>query len=116
MGPKCFCGCGRTIPWHLVGLLTYNRRGRQLRGRLERMERPRTATVYLIEHEDDNDATRKEQGFATAAQGWFAEGDTIVAEIAEIVHHERDPGTVNEQAIREWQRQGRQLGEIFGIR
>jgi hypothetical protein len=100
----------------MLGLRTYNRRGLQVRTRLERMERPRRATAWIVEHKDDNDATRQEQGFGAAAQDWFAEGPAIVSELAEVVHQERDPRTVSERAIREWQRQGRQLGEIFGIR
>lgn len=115
-GHDCFCGCGRTIPWYMFGLRTYNRRGLQVRLRLERMARPRKATAWIVENPDDNDWARQEYGFGAAAQGWFAEGATIVTEIAELVHQERDPQTFNERAIRDWQRQGRQLGEIFGIR
>jgi hypothetical protein len=104
------------IPWYLMGLRTYNRRGFQVRTRLARMERPRKATAWILDTEDRSDAVEQERGFAEAAQDWFQEGATILDLIAEVVHQERDVRTVNERAVREWQAQGRQLGEIFGIR
>jgi hypothetical protein len=86
---QCFCGCGRTIPFYMFGLRTYNTRGKQVAARIawgrEFAETPPDAET----------------------QRWLEEGDEIVDVIARMVHREADPRTVNEGAIREWQAEGR---------
>lgn len=41
--------------------------------------------------------------------GWFEEGDTIVSLLSGITHGERDPRSVDERAIRDWQAEGRAI-------
>jgi len=77
----------------MLGLQTYNTRGRQVRARLERMEPIRSTD-------------RPDEGH-TEAQTWFDEGAAILTLLAEVVHQERDPRSVDEGAIRRWQAEGR---------
>jgi hypothetical protein len=90
MGAECFCGCGRTIPLHRLGLRTYNTRGKKAAKRLAWMR------DELGDAEPDAEA-----------QAWLADGDEIVGLLAGIVHRETDPRTVDESAVRQWQAEGR---------
>jgi hypothetical protein len=67
-----------------------NTRGRQVVGRIDEVER------------------RGGRGVAELAD-WFEEGDAIVALLSEVTHGDRDPRSVNERAIREWQADGRAI-------
>jgi hypothetical protein len=87
----CFCGCGRKVPF---GVRPVNTRGRQVRARLARMGPVRP------------EATDRDGDVETRA--WFAEGELIADEIAEIVHGDRDRREVDEKAVREWQAIGRE--------
>jgi hypothetical protein len=87
---QCFCGCGRTIPFYMFGLRTYNTRGKQVAARI----------AWAREFTETPPADAK-------TQRWLEEGDEIVDVIARMVHREADPRTVNEGAIREWQAEGR---------
>jgi hypothetical protein len=92
MAKACFCGCGRTIPLYMMGLRTFNTRGKQVAARLAWMR------DGLAETGEPADA---------GTQQWLEEGDEIVGVIARLVHREADPRSVDESAIREWQTEGR---------
>jgi hypothetical protein len=92
MAKACFCGCGRTVPLHMLGLRTYNTRGEQVAKRISWMR------DRLVAASETPDAETQE---------WLDEGDEIVTLLASIVHRQADPRTINEHAIREWQAEGR---------
>ncbi len=86
----CFCGCGRRVPRFPLGIRSINRRGAQVIARLEEIERRGGR-----EHEE--------------LAGWFAEGEDIATSLAAAVHGELDPRSLDEQAVREWQAEGRSI-------
>jgi hypothetical protein len=92
MAKACFCGCGRTIPLYMLGLRSYNTRGKQVAARLAWMR------DRLAETGEAPDAE---------TQRWLEEGDEIADVIARLVHREADPRAVDESSIRQWQAEGR---------
>jgi hypothetical protein len=90
MAKNCFCGCERAVPRFPLGMRAINTRGRQVVGRIEDVERRGGRNVPELAE-------------------WFEEGDAIVALLREITHCVRDPRSVNERAIREWQADGRAI-------
>lgn len=92
MAKACFCGCGRTVPLYMLGLRTYNTRGKQVAKRIAWLRDGLAAAGETPDAE---------------TQEWLDEGDEIVTLLANMVHRQDDPRTVNEHAIREWQAEGR---------
>jgi hypothetical protein len=76
----------------MLGLRTYNTRGKQVAERIAWMRDGLAAAGETPDAE---------------AQEWLAEGDDIVTLLASMVHRQADPRTVNERAIRDWQAEGR---------
>jgi hypothetical protein len=46
-------------------------------------------------------------------QQWYADGDEIVQALAEAVHGEIDPRTLDERAVRAWQADGREIERVY---
>ena len=92
MGRQCFCGCGRSIPIHRVGLRAYDTRGRRI---LERLQSVRD--LASGESRDGHIAR------------WCAKGEALVAKIAEVVHRERDPWSIDDAEERIWLADGNLL-------
>lgn len=95
---SCFCGCGRTISRFPLGRRSINRRGDQVAKLL--------ASMKADAGDDPNLAT------------WYAEGDSIVAELESALHGDLDPRSLDESPVRHWQKTGREIeaqrNEMYG--
>lgn len=86
---SCFCGCGRTISRFPLGMRSINRRGALVSERLA--------------------TTRESAGDHAELSGWYAEGDLILEQLKAAMHGEINPRSLDEKAVREWQRAGREI-------
>ena len=85
MARRCFCGCGRTIPVYRLRLRAYDRQGKRVSVTLARMQaRARCEPDELL------------------IASLSVKGQEIASEIAAVVHRERDPWLLDDQAIRAW--------------
>ena len=92
MRRQCFCGCGRPIPIHRVGLRAHDRRGREMLARLA------SVREFASRESDDRHVSR-----------WYAKGEVLVAKVAEVVHGERDPWSIDDAERRIWLSDGNLL-------
>lgn len=93
MATVCFCGCGRPIPKFPLGRRSINTRGRQVSERL----------AYV----DDEHPHLKDENEEIAA--WTKRGYAIKTELEAAMHGDRDPRSLQERPIREWQAEGRRI-------
>lgn len=92
MSSQCFCGCGKRIPKFPLGIRSINKRGQQVRDRLE------WAAANGVTPASSPDLT-----------GWFEDGHEIAQLLAGAMHGQVDPMTLDERSIRAWQAEGRSL-------
>ena len=97
MAKDCFCGCGRSIPRFPLGMRATNKRGAQVADRITFAEQE-----GLRGHPDLVD--------------WFRNGDAIEAALAEAVHGETDPRSLDESFVRQWQAEGRDIERVVNER
>ena len=87
---RCFCGCGRTVPRFPLGLRSINRRGAQVKTRLEETEAKLGADFEPL-------------------ASFYADGRALVGALRDAMHGERDPLSLDEGVVRAWQRDARAL-------
>lgn len=92
----CFCGCGRTVPRFPLGFRAINGRARQVD---ERVAWAESLGITAAESYDDPDAVRI----------WLWSGHKLQALFLEVMHGERDPRSLDEAVVRQWQAYGRKL-------
>jgi hypothetical protein len=81
----CFCGCGRAVPRFPLGMRSINKRGLMV---AERLEWARAIDVPL------------------ATKTWYDQGEAALDELRSAMHGEADPRSLDESAVRHWQREG----------
>jgi hypothetical protein len=89
MGRECFCGCGRSIPIRRVRLRAHDSRGREI------LDHVRSVPALASGESEDPHLAR-----------WCAKGEMLVAMMAEVVHRERDPWSIDDGEIRIWLMEG----------
>jgi hypothetical protein len=90
MGRECFCGCGRSIPIRRVRLRAHDSRGREILDHVR--------SVRELASSEDPHLAR-----------WCAKGELLVAMMAEVVHRERDPWSIDDGEMRMWLMEGTSL-------
>lgn len=93
MAKECFCGCGRRIPKFPLGMRAMNTRGKQVSERLSLIQ---DDNPHMIEENDEIAA-------------WVFGGLVYKDQLAGAMHGELDPSAVEEEPIREWQAEGRNI-------
>jgi len=85
MRRECFCGCGRSIPIHRIRLRAHDTRG-----------------LRILEHLQSVRALVSDESYDPHIARWCAKGDMLVTKIAEVVHGERDPWSIDDAEMRIW--------------
>jgi hypothetical protein len=95
MAVLCFCGCGTPVPRFPLGIRSINTRGTQVSDRL----------AWAMDVVGSNEPELQE---------WFDHGTELLAALVNVMHGVRDPRSLDERVVREWQSYGRKI-EVVAV-